>query len=182
MDVSDSVVALRPYGEADLPLLERLLGDARMMVHLGGPESLEQIRSRHKRYCKLNGDGVVRLFVIVTVKGSEAAGWVGYWPRDWRGHAVWEAGWHVLPEVQGRGIATAGTRLMLARAASEGTRRYVHAFPSAGNAPSNAICAKAGFTSLGETDFEYPPGHAMRCIDWRFDLEGPRESPATAER
>jgi RimJ/RimL family protein N-acetyltransferase len=147
-------------------------------MHLGGPESLEQIRSRHERYCRDNEEGVSRLFVIVTATSSEAAGWVGYWPRDWRGQAVWETGWHVLPEFQGRGLATAGTRSMLARAAGEGARRYVHAFPSVENAPSNAICAKAGFMSLGETEFEYPPGHAMRCIDWRFDLETAR-GPST---
>jgi len=120
--------------------------------------------------CRPNEDGVSRLSVIVAAGGSEAAGWVGYWPRDWRGEAVWEAGWHVLLEFQGRGLATAATRAMLARAAGERTRRYVHAFPSAANAASNAVCAKVGFTSLGETEFEYPPGHAMRCIHWRFDL------------
>lgn len=180
--MGDAVVALRPYGEGDLPLLERLLGDPRMMVHLGGPESPQQIRSRHERYCRLNEDGPSRLSVIVTARGSEAAGWVGYWPRDWRGQAVWEAGWHVLPEFQGRGLATAGTRAMLARAASEGTCRYLHAFPSAANAASNAVCAKVGFTSLGETEFEYPPGHAMRCIDWRFDLEAAGAHSTTAER
>ena len=24
---------------------------------------------------------------------------------------------------------------------------------------------------VGEYDFEYPPGHIMRCNDWRLDLE-----------
>jgi hypothetical protein len=26
------------------------------------------------------------------------------------------------------------------------------------------------FTLVGACDFEYPPGHVMRCNDWRFDL------------
>ena len=51
-----------------------------------------------------------------------------------------------------------------------GKHRFVHAFPSVDNAPSNAICRKAGFTLLGERDFEYPPGHPLRSNDWRFDL------------
>jgi hypothetical protein len=37
---------------------------------------------------------------------------------------------------------------------------------------SNAICGKLGFTLLGAFDFEYPPGHPLRCNDWRLDLDG----------
>ncbi len=43
-------VAIEPWGEGDLPLLERLLGDPAMMEHLGGPESREKIAARHARY------------------------------------------------------------------------------------------------------------------------------------
>jgi RimJ/RimL family protein N-acetyltransferase len=44
------------------------------------------------------------------------------------------------------------------------------AYPGVDNAASNAICRKLGFTLLGAEDFEYPPGHLMRCNDWRLDL------------
>ena len=76
----------------------------------------------------------------------------------------------MLPAFQGRGIAGRATAQALEAARSEGKHRFVHAFPSVDNAPSNAICRKVGFTLLGERDFEYPPGHAMRSNDWRFDL------------
>jgi hypothetical protein len=46
-------VLLQAWPEADLPLLERLLGDPDMMTHLGGPESPEQILQRHQRYLRL---------------------------------------------------------------------------------------------------------------------------------
>jgi hypothetical protein len=39
------------------------------------------------------------------------------------------------------------------------------------NAPSNAICRKLGFELLEACDFEFPPGHHMRCNDWRLDLQ-----------
>lgn len=55
-------------------------------------------------------------------------------------------------------------------ARAERQRRFVHASPSVHNAPSNEICRKLGFTMLGECEFEYPPGHFMRCNDWRLDL------------
>jgi len=38
------------------------------------------------------------------------------------------------------------------------------------NTPSNALCRRVGFTLVGTCDFEYPPGHAMRCHDWRLAL------------
>ena len=48
--------------------------------------------------------------------------------------------------------------------------RYLHAFPSINNGPSNAICRKLGFTLMEECEFEYPPGRFMRVHDWAFDL------------
>jgi hypothetical protein len=35
---------------------------------------------------------------------------------------------------------------------------------------SNGVCRKAGFTLLGEVDFEYPKGTPIRSNDWRLDL------------
>ena len=43
-------VRLEPWGEGDLPLLEQLLGNPKMMEHLGGPESPEKIAERQARY------------------------------------------------------------------------------------------------------------------------------------
>ena len=76
----------------------------------------------------------------------------------------------VLPEFQGRGIAAAATRLVIEAARADGKHRYLHAFPSVENAPSNAICRKLGFELLGDSEFEYPKGSFMRCNDWRLDL------------
>lgn len=162
-------VDLRAWGEADLPLLDRLLGDPAMTEHLGGPESPEQLRARHERYLRLD-PAIARMFVIVVGSERLAAGSVGYWTREWRGETVWETGWSVLPELQGQGIATRATALAIERARAERTHRFMHAYPSVDNPPSNAICRKLGFTLLGALDFEYPPGHLLRCNDWRLDL------------
>jgi RimJ/RimL family protein N-acetyltransferase len=66
-------------------------------------------------------------------------------------------------------VASAATAQALDRA-REGTRRYVHAFPSVDNPASNALCRRLGFELLGDDEFEFPPGSFMRCNDWRFDL------------
>lgn len=164
-------VGLRAWAAGDLWLLERLLGDPAMTEHLGGPDTPEAIRARHERYLAAdpahNG-----IYTIVLGAEGLPVGWVGYWESDWRGETVWECGWHVLPEHQGRGIATLAAALMLEGVRRRGTHRYLHAFPAVDNAPSNALCRTLGFTLLGEAEVEYPRGRMMQANEWRFDVLG----------
>lgn len=171
-DKDQIYVDLRPWAEGDLPLLERLMGDPAMTEHLGGPESPEKIRSRNERYSHEQSTGM--MFVIVVGPKKTAAGSIGYWEREWHGQMVWETGWSVLPEFQGQGIATRATLALVERLRSEGTHRYLHAYPAVDNPPSNAICRKSGFELQGEYNFEYPPGSRMRCNDWQLDLFAPQ--------
>jgi RimJ/RimL family protein N-acetyltransferase len=159
-------VRLEAWEASDLPLLRRLLGDAETMRHLGGPETEARIAERNARYAQPGS----RMFRVVDDETGAAVGSVGYWEREWRGGQVWETGWFVLPAFQGRGIASAATRLVVERARAEGTHRFLHAFPSVENPPSNAICRKVGFELVEECEFEYPKGSWMRCNDWRLDL------------
>jgi RimJ/RimL family protein N-acetyltransferase len=110
------------------------------------------------------------VFKIVVQPEGVPAGFVGFWDREWRGETVYEMGWSVLPEHQGRGIAStaAGQAVDLARATSR--LSDIHAFPSVDNAPSNGICSKLRFELLGDHEFEYPKGHWIRCNDWRLRL------------
>jgi RimJ/RimL family protein N-acetyltransferase len=156
-------VRIERWGPGDLALLRRLTGDPAMMEHLGGPETEEKIAERQGRYEADPG-----CFKIVD--GEQGVGWAGYWEREWRGGQVYELGWSVLPEAQGRGLASAATALVLDAARAAGRCRYAHAFPGVDNPASNAICAKLGFELLEARDFEFPPGRLMRCNDWRLDL------------
>ncbi len=167
---------LEPWAEADLDLLRRI-NDPAMMTHLGGPETDEQVISRHRRYLATN-TAAGRMFRIVVLPGDEPAGNVGYWERQWRGNMVYETGWSVLPAFQGLGVATAAAAAAMKQAAAERRNAHAHAFPSVDNPASNAICRKLGFVLLGECDFEYPPGHPMRCNDWRLELDA--SLPATS--
>jgi RimJ/RimL family protein N-acetyltransferase len=166
-------VRLEPWGKDDLPLLRRLLGDPAMMVHLGGPETEEQIVERQARYEQIEHDQG-RVFKVVEEGSGEAAGWVGYWERSWRDQEVWEVGWSVLLEFQGRGVGRAATALAIESAQSDGKHRFMHAFPAVDNGPSNAICRKLGFELLGEHEFEYPKDNLLLCNDWRLDLDAKR--------
>jgi RimJ/RimL family protein N-acetyltransferase len=163
-----ATVTLVPWGGGDLPLLERLMGDPRMTGHLGGPESPEKVRERQARYEQLEpGD---RMLKIVDVASGAGVGSVGFWMKEWRGGQVYEVGWMVVPEYQGRGIAVAATAQAIALAKEDDMHRFMHAFPNVDNAPSNAICRKLGFELLEACEFEYPEGHWMTCNDWRLDL------------
>jgi RimJ/RimL family protein N-acetyltransferase len=161
-----TVVRIAPWSADDHALLERLLSDPQMTRHFGGPESPEKIAERQARYERTGS----RQYTIMDAASGDAVGWVGYWERTWRGGEVFETGWSVLPAFQGRGIAGSATAHLIEIIRSERKHRFLHAYPSVDNAPSNAICRKLGFTLLGPGEFEYPPGRLMQCNDWRLDL------------
>jgi RimJ/RimL family protein N-acetyltransferase len=165
-------VRLEPWGKDDLWLVERLMGDPVMTEHLGGPESPEKLRERQARYEKAS-DSKARMFKIVDEETGEAVGSVGYWEIEWQGEKIYETGWGVLPEFQGRGIATTATAQAIELARAENKHRYLHAFPTPENGASNAICRKLGFTFVEEVEFEFPKGHFGASNDWRLDLSAP---------
>ncbi|MFC8266496.1 GNAT family N-acetyltransferase [Streptomyces cinereoruber] len=184
MENATPPVRLEPWSEEDAGLL-RALNAPELTAHLGGPETGEQLVRRHRRYVDLSAadPGTGRMFRIVLLPEETPVGSIGFWAQTWDDEPVYETGWAVLPGFQGRGVATAATRAVIAEAraaaakgraagagnAAEG-RRHLHAFPSSDNTASNAVCRKAGFQPRGERDFEYPPGRPMRCNDWRLDL------------
>lgn len=173
-------VTLRPWGPDDANLLWACLGDPAMMTYLGGAESTEQLARRQKRYEQPGSDQ----YVILDENGARV-GHVGFWD-DGDDRTIAETGWAATPAHQGRGLAVAAV-LALARVASAAGRRELRAFPSIENAPSNAVCRKAGVVSHGVIDGEYPPGHALRMTDWRLSLaetvaEGRLDFSATAFR
>ncbi len=169
--MAELTVSLQPWTEADLPLLERLNAPG-MMTHLGGPETAEQLATRHRRYVEAANLDSTYVFSIIVDPGHLAVGQVAFWERSWREEDVFEMGWSVVPEYHGHGIGSRAAAMALALASQTGKRRFLHAFPSVDNVASNAICRKLGFVLLEECDLEYPPGHTMRCNSWRFDLAG----------
>ncbi|MEH0843091.1 GNAT family N-acetyltransferase [Micromonospora sp. CPCC 205711] len=161
-------VRLARWDDEDLELLCRL-NAPEIRHHTGGSETDGQVLVRHERYLRGPGPGSGHMFAVVLPDGAKV-GSIGYWERVWRDEPVYEMGWAILPEHQGRGLATAAVRAVVAEARAERRRRWAHAYPSVDNPASNAVCRKAGFTLLGPTDFEYPPGRLMRSNDWRIAL------------
>jgi RimJ/RimL family protein N-acetyltransferase len=167
--VGPGQLRIEPWAESDLDLLRRL-NSPEMTAFLGGPEIDEQVLARHSRYVRGRGNGTGEMFRIILLPDGEAVGSIGYWEHDWQDATVYETGWSILPDYQGRGIATEAVRLVVERARAERKHGSLHAFPSIDNAASNVVCRKAGFTLVETCDFEYPPGNLMRCNDWRLDF------------
>ncbi|MEW1750384.1 GNAT family N-acetyltransferase [Streptomyces angustmyceticus] len=173
-------VRIEPWTPADLALLRRT-NAPEMTHHLGGPETEEQLLARHARYLDLCGAG--QMFRIVLGPEDTVVGSIGFWELNLRqetaheraDRSACETGWGVLPEFQGRGIAVAAAREVIAAAGAEGRYGSLHAFPSVDHAASNAVCRKAGFALVGERPFEYPKGRMMRSNEWRRDLAGEGE-------
>ena len=163
-------VALQPWSEQDLPLLEKLQADPDMMEHLGGAETQEQILRRHKRYIHLPEDGIDHMYKIAWGPDLQGVGNIGYWKKNWRDLLIYETGWLVLPAYQGQGIATKAAQAVIEHARLEPRYQFMHAFPSVSNLASNAICRRLGFTLVETCQVEYPPGHSLLVNDWRLDL------------
>jgi RimJ/RimL family protein N-acetyltransferase len=75
----------------------------------------------------------------------------------------------ILPEFQGRAIASQAVRQVLEKARTELRFGQIHAFPAVTNGPSNKLCEKNGFMNLGERSFGFA-GRVLRCNHWRIDL------------
>jgi RimJ/RimL family protein N-acetyltransferase len=154
----------------DLPMYERSLTDPDMMAELGGPRPKEGLAQKLRGIVDDVKKGTVWFSVIVPDgEAGAGAGTVCIWDHDWNGERISEMGWMVLPEFQGRGLATEAVRSILQRARSEGRWDVIHAFPGVTNGPSNAICRKTGFSKIEEVDIESWGGR-LRCNHWRIDL------------
>lgn len=168
-------VRLEPWSEGDFWLLQRN-NAPEMTEHLGGPETEEQLVARHRRYLRLEEGQMYR---VTLLDSGDTVGSVGIWQREWRDGTVWETGWGVLPEFQGRGIAAEAARAVITAARAAGRHQYLHAFPSVDHPASNSVCRKAGFELLCAVEFEYPKGSWSTSNDWRVDLAS-RELPSPA--
>ena len=157
---------LRDYTDADAWFTERLETDPFVMAELGGAVKPEALAEVHARRLATVGGG--DWWFVIEDEG-EPAGVIGIWPREVEGRREHEVGWMVVPERQGKGIASRALAMMLERARSDGRFPVIHAFPGASNEPSNALCARAGFELVGSQEVTYK-GAPFICNQWTLRL------------
>lgn len=127
--------------EADLDLVERLLGDPVVMAHYPRVKTREECAewiAWHRRGYAADGFGLWLL--------HEDGVFVGECGLTWQspdGQRDLELGYHLLPEAQGRGLATEAALACRAHAEARGVRRLI-AVVAPGNAPSRRVAERAG--------------------------------------
>lgn len=164
--VTDQTVTLEPWGQHDLPLLERA-NTPEMTTHLGGPETAAQLEERQERYLRLTAAGEAAMYRIEV--GGTPVGCIGYWQVEHDGAPVWETGWNVFPEWQGRGLAREALRLLIRKVAARGERDLLVAHPGVDNPASNALCRSAGFEWRGSGAKPWRGGELSFNI-WILDM------------
>lgn len=162
-------LSLHPWSTDDLPVLERS-NTPEMTSFLGGPETPEQLASRHARFLRLWEEGEARMFTVRVSSEELPVGSIGYWTKRWDNADVYETGWSIATPYQGRGWAARALAACLGHAARYGDRAEVFAFPRIDNAASNALCRSLQFRLRGEYAFEYPKGNPITVNAWSFDL------------
>lgn len=157
---------LRPLTPEDQRLYERIYADPRMSTELGGVLEQDMAAKLERDVAMVEAD---RHWVLVIVcDDGSAAGTVSLWDHDWEGQTIDEIGWMVLPEHQGRGLASAGVAEALRRADEAARWRILHAFPATTNGPSNALCRKHGFALRGPIEYTYR-NWVLRVNHWVRD-------------
>ena len=156
---------IRPLRLEDRRLYERIYTDPRMWVELGGV--LEQDVTKNFEIAIASVEADRHWVLVIVTDDGIAAGTVSLWGHDWEGEAIDEIGWMVLPEHQGRGLASAGVTEALRRADAAARWRVLHAFPATTNGPSNALCRNHGFALRGPIDYYYTYGdRTLRVNHW----------------
>lgn len=161
---------LLPYSDEHLSLTKALECDPRMMRELGGPADPADIPRVHRMRVEAVANGEW-WFAIVPDPPGAPAGTIGIWESDREEGPIHEIGWMVLPEFQGRGVASEALRMILDRARSDPRFERIHAFPGVTNAPSNALCRGAGFSLVGQRDVHFRD-RPLHVNHWELDVSG----------
>jgi RimJ/RimL family protein N-acetyltransferase len=158
---------LRDVELGDAGAYVRMRCDPVMMAQLGGPQPRAGIEEKVARDVAQAAAGTAWIKMIIPDDSAPGtvAGSVALWSHERGGTPISEIGWMVLPEFQGRGIATTAVRMLLADAREHGRWGLVHAFPAVTNAASNAVCRSAGFSLVAEEQTAFA-GQLLRTNHW----------------
>ncbi len=158
---------LRDVEVADVSAYVRMRCDPVMMAELGGPQPREGVAAKVARDAEQAAANTAWIKMIIPDEDAPGvvAGSVTLWSHEDRGTAMSEIGWMVLPEFQGRGIATAAVRMLLGCAREQDRWGLVHAFPAVTNAASNGVCRSAGFRFVAEQETAFA-GRMFRTNHW----------------
>lgn len=168
----------------DLALFEAMFCDPLYMSQLGGVHSKEEVIALLNKQVSHVEKGTAWVYKLVPtvddVRENEITDdpsmqlgvgtvciWTGYCEEEDR--EVTEFGWGVMTKYQGRGFATKGVQLVLDLVRQSNNRwGTIHAFTTVTNVPSNSLCARLGFSLVGESNIDYN-GRSLRANHYQLD-------------
>jgi hypothetical protein len=138
---------LRDVEPGDVGAYVRMRCDPVMMAELGGPQPREGMAAKVARDVQQAASDAAWIKMIIpdeSVPGV-VAGSIALWSHEDGQTSMSEIGWMVLPEFQGRGIATTTVRMLLALAREQDFWGLVDAFRKSLNAGTgvSVICGEA---------------------------------------
>ena len=164
---------LRDVTVDDVDAYVRMRCDPAMMADLGGPLPREGMADKVRRDAEeaAADQSWLKMIVPDPHRPEVVAGSLALWSHDPGDGPLSEIGWMVLPEFQGRGLATRAARALIDKAWEEGRWGDIHAFPATGNGPSNGICRSLGFRLVGEVDMPFAD-RLLRSNHWTITPPG----------
>ena len=114
-----AVMRLELMTEEDVELRIRMETDPGLMSELGGPRPKEDIERAHAKSLLLAAEGECWPMKIIPDGSKMPAGNVDIFRSSHDGKDIYEIGWMILPEFQGRGLASRAVHEMLERARNE---------------------------------------------------------------
>ena len=160
---------LRPHGMDDFPDMVKLWTAPEVTQFIAGrrPQTEEEVWQRLLRYRGLWSLLGFGYFALADKASGHYVGEAGLadFHRDitptMKGHA--EAGWALLPQYWGNGIATEGLKTILGWYRAEPNPRPVSCIVDPDNLPSNRLAIKCGFRLKCVTEYK---GFDCNMYDW----------------
>ncbi len=156
---------LRPWTEADLPVLRSFALDPVLMHHFGRPELVDDSEERLGRMQRFQREHGFSFLAVMRRADGAIIGNVGLKPLTipWPEPTDIEIGWLLRQDCWGQGYAREAAEPMLGVGLTRAPR--VIAITAAGNSASRTLMVRLGMVHLPELDFDHPdvvPGHVAR--------------------
>lgn len=148
--LSDGVILLRPWTERDLSAVEQGSKDPYIVAttSVPSPYTLEAGQEWLERQRRHTVEGTGLPFCIADSRTDEALGFIGLWLRN---HTLGRVhfGYWVIPQARGRGITSAGLRLLSAWAFENLDVVRLELWVELWNVASQRVAERAGFMREG---------------------------------
>jgi RimJ/RimL family protein N-acetyltransferase len=147
---------LRPWTEADLPILAAFSTDPVLMHHFGRPELVDDSVERLARMQRFDSEHGFSFRAVVRKADGKVIGNCGLKPLTiaWPAPTDIEIGWLFRQDCWGQGYAVEAATPMLARGLEFAPR--VIAITAASNDASQRVMQKLGMTHEPTLDFDHP--------------------------